>query len=74
MRPEGADVTDTENPRPVTAAEFDRLHEAEARGTVAARLAAGAYGEEYPAEVQAYGTTTKWVLGRLVSGDTPRPG
>jgi ubiquinone/menaquinone biosynthesis C-methylase UbiE len=59
-------MTDTEEPR-FTAAGFDRVHEAEARGILPARLAAEAYGEEYPSDVQPYGMTTKWVLGRLVS-------
>jgi SAM-dependent methyltransferase len=46
---------------------FDRAH-----GTTANelmwRLSREAYGEQYPDEVQPWGMTTWWTLGRLVSG------
>ena len=52
---DGAGMTDSEQPRSFTPAEFDFAHEAEARGTVTTRLAAEAYGREYPSDVQPYG-------------------
>lgn len=57
-----------------TPGEFDAAHEAESQGVVTARLAAEAYGEEYPADVAPYGMTTKWLLGRLVSETKLGPG
>jgi ubiquinone/menaquinone biosynthesis C-methylase UbiE len=55
-------------PRPdLTPEAFDRAH-----GTTASdimwRLSRLAYGDEYPDEIQPWGMTTWWTLGRLVSG------
>lgn len=50
-----------------TAESFDLMHETFDRETIGTRLAAEAYGADYPAEVQAFGMTTWWVLGRYVS-------
>ena len=57
-----------------TPEEFDSIHEAEARGQVSARLSAEAYGEEYPSDVHPFSSTTKWLLGRLVSETKLGPG
>jgi len=61
-------------PRPISPATFDQAHGATAHSELIWRLAAQAYGEDYPAEVQPWGMTTLWVLGRCVSGLRVGPG
>jgi ubiquinone/menaquinone biosynthesis C-methylase UbiE len=51
-----------------TTATFDQAHGISARSELVQRLAAEAYGVDYPAEVQPWGMTTWWTLGRCVSG------
>src|SRR6266700_4167208 len=63
-----------ETPRPISAATFDQAHGVTARSALIWRLAAQAYGEDYPAEVQPWGMTTWWVLGRCVAGLLVGPG
>jgi ubiquinone/menaquinone biosynthesis C-methylase UbiE len=57
-----------------TADGFDLVHETFDRETIGTRLAAEAYGADYPAEVQPFGMTTWWVLGRFVSELRVGPG
>lgn len=47
-------------------AEFDLDHGVSANSELLWKLAAEAYGEDYPSEVQPWGMTTWWVLGRAV--------
>jgi ubiquinone/menaquinone biosynthesis C-methylase UbiE len=54
-------------PWPISPEAFDEEHAATGRSEVIWRLAAEAYGEDYPAEVRPWGLTTWWVLGRCVS-------
>jgi ubiquinone/menaquinone biosynthesis C-methylase UbiE len=61
-------------PLPTSSATFDEEHGATGRSELIWRLAAEAYGEDYPAEVQPWGLTTWWVLGRCVSGLRVGPG
>jgi ubiquinone/menaquinone biosynthesis C-methylase UbiE len=61
-------------PMPISPAIFDEEHDALGRSELIWRLAAQAYGEDYPAEVQPWGLTTWWVLGRCVSGLRVGPG
>ncbi len=61
-------------PRPISAATFDQAHGVTARSELVRRLAAQAYGEDYPAEVEPWGMTTWWVLGRCVSALRVGPG
>ena len=61
-------------PTPISSAGFDQAHSVTARSELVWRLAAQAYGEDYPAEVQPWGMTTFWVLGRCVSGLRVGPG
>src|SRR2546428_13275150 len=61
-------------PRPISAATFNQAHGATAHSELVWRLAAQAYGEDYPSEVQPWGMTTFWVLGRCVSGLRVGPG
>jgi ubiquinone/menaquinone biosynthesis C-methylase UbiE len=60
--------------RPVSAETFDEGFAAMARSDLLWRLAAQAYGEDYPAEVQPWGMTTWWTLGRCVSALRVGPG
>jgi ubiquinone/menaquinone biosynthesis C-methylase UbiE len=57
-----------------TAEAFDAVHETFDQNTIGTRLAAEAYGADYPAEVQPFGMTTWWVLGRFVSELRVGPG
>src|SRR6266542_3895470 len=61
-------------PRPVSPSTFDRAHGFTARSELIWRLAAQAYGADYPEEVQALGMTTWWTLGRCVSALRVGPG
>jgi ubiquinone/menaquinone biosynthesis C-methylase UbiE len=53
---------------------YDLVHETFERATIAGQLAAEAYGADHPAEVQPFGMTTWWVLGRYVSELRVGPG
>ncbi len=55
-------------------ATFDREYGAIASTNKVWELAAEAFGEEYPVEVQPWGATTWWTLGRLVALARLRPG
>lgn len=59
---------------PISPAVFDEGYVDIARSDLIWRLAAEAFGEDYPAEVQAWGSTTWWVLGRCVSALRVGPG
>jgi ubiquinone/menaquinone biosynthesis C-methylase UbiE len=61
-------------PMPISPATFDEEHGATGRSELIWRLAAKAYGEDYPAEVRPWGLTTWWVLGRCVSALRVGPG
>jgi ubiquinone/menaquinone biosynthesis C-methylase UbiE len=62
-------------PRPeVTVETFDRAHGTTAKNELLWQLAGEAYGPDYPAELQAWGMTTWWTLGRFVSGLRVGPG
>jgi ubiquinone/menaquinone biosynthesis C-methylase UbiE len=54
-------------PDVLNAAAFDVAFTAMAGSDLHRELAARAYGEDYPLEVEPYGMTTWWTLGRLVS-------
>ncbi len=56
----------TELPSDFTAEAFDRGY-AQLGAEIVWRLAAEAYGDQYPSEVRPYGMTTTWLLGRYVS-------
>jgi SAM-dependent methyltransferase len=58
----------------LTAAGFDKVHEATAKSTLLREFAALAYGNEYPAEVAPTGMTTWWILGRCIAGLRVGPG
>ena len=55
-------------PPPITADDFDRAHEGRARASFLWRVSNCAYGADCPSELQAWGMTTWWTLGRFVSG------
>ncbi len=55
-------------PTRITVDTFDQAHGVTAQSTLFQSLAAQAYGLDYPAEVQPYGMTTWWTLGRCISG------
>jgi ubiquinone/menaquinone biosynthesis C-methylase UbiE len=59
---------------PISPETFDEEHDATGRSEVIWRLAAEAYGEDYPSEVRPWGLTTWWVLGRCVSAMRVGPG
>jgi ubiquinone/menaquinone biosynthesis C-methylase UbiE len=61
-------------PAPFTSSTFDQAHGVTARSELIWRLAAQAYGPDYPAEVQPWGLTTWWVLGRCISALRVGPG
>ncbi len=52
----------------ITPEAFDRAHGTTANSKLMWRLAREAYGADYPGELQPYGVTTWWTLGRFVSG------
>jgi ubiquinone/menaquinone biosynthesis C-methylase UbiE len=61
-------------PMPISAETFDDGFASMAGSDLLWQLAAEAYGEEYPAEVQPWGMTTWWTLGRCVSSLRIGPG
>jgi ubiquinone/menaquinone biosynthesis C-methylase UbiE len=69
----GVEMTDplpganVELPPEITAKVFDRAHGETASSELLWRLSAEAYGADYPTEVQPWGMTTWWTLGRWVS-------
>src|SRR5947209_572953 len=73
-RPPGPTRREAPAPKPFSSATFDQAHGIAARSDLIWRLSAQAYGEDYPAEVQPWGMTTWWVLGRCVSGLRVGPG
>ena len=52
----------------ITPETFDRAHGTTAKSELMWRLARKAYGDDYPGELQPWGMTTWWTLGRFVSG------
>lgn len=61
-------------PRPITPEDFDRAHGQAAKSELLWRVSSDAYGADCPTELQAFGMTTWWTLGRFVSGVRLRPG
>lgn len=61
-------------PPQMNAAGFDRAHGSTANSELLRRLARQAYGADYPEEVQPWGMTTWWGLGRFVSSLKVGPG
>jgi SAM-dependent methyltransferase len=52
----------------VTPEAFDRAHGTTAKSELMWRLAREAYGADYPGELEPWGMTTWWTLGRFISG------
>jgi len=63
-----------ERPPDLNPAAFDLAHGGIAKHDLLWRLAAEAYGRDYPAELEAWGMTTWWTLGRYVSELMVGPG
>lgn len=63
-----------DRPAGMTGAAYDAGYSAAARTPLLRDLAAQAYGEDYPAEVEPFGMTTWWVLGQLVAHARVGPG
>jgi ubiquinone/menaquinone biosynthesis C-methylase UbiE len=61
-------------PSPITADDFDRAHGQAAKSDLLWRVSNGAYRADCPTELQAWGMTTWWTLGRFVSGLRLSPG
>jgi ubiquinone/menaquinone biosynthesis C-methylase UbiE len=61
-------------PMPISPAAFDQEHAATGRSELIWHLAAEAYGEDYPAEVQPWGLTSWWILGRCIAALRVGPG
>jgi SAM-dependent methyltransferase len=61
-------------PRPISAEDFDRAHGQAATSDLLWRLSERVYGADYPVELQVWGMTTWWTLGRCVTGLRLRPG
>jgi ubiquinone/menaquinone biosynthesis C-methylase UbiE len=61
-------------PRPVTAEDFDRAHGQAAKSELLWQVSNRAYGADCPTELQAWGMTTWWTLGRFISGLRLGPG
>lgn len=61
-------------PAPVTVDDFDRAHGQYAKSKLLWQVSKRAYGADCPTEVQAWGMTTWWTLGRFVSGLRLGPG
>jgi len=61
-------------PPPITADDFDRAHGQAAKSDLLWRVSNGAYRADCPTELQAWGMTTWWTLGRFVSGLRLSPG
>ncbi|WP_426515623.1 class I SAM-dependent methyltransferase [Diaminobutyricibacter sp. McL0618] len=53
-------------PSTITADAFDQAHTDAAFGTIMARMAREAYGDDYPEEVDPYGMSTLWTLRAFV--------
>ncbi|HEY5362109.1 MAG TPA: hypothetical protein VIJ82_31235, partial [Streptosporangiaceae bacterium] len=51
----------------ITPETFDRAHGTTAKSELMWRMAREAYGADYPEELQAWGMTTWWTLGRFIS-------
>jgi ubiquinone/menaquinone biosynthesis C-methylase UbiE len=60
--------------RGIAAEDFDRAHEETAKSPLLWALSESAYGADCPTEIQAWGMTTWWTLGRFVSGLRLAPG
>jgi ubiquinone/menaquinone biosynthesis C-methylase UbiE len=58
----------------ISAADFDVDHGVSAKSGLLFRLAAEAQGEDYPSEIEPWGGTSWWVLGRAVGGLKVGPG
>jgi hypothetical protein len=58
----------------LTPADFDLDHGVSANSELLWRLAAEAYEGDYPSEIQPWGFTTWWVLGRAICGLKVGPG
>jgi len=56
-----------ERPPDLDPASFDRAHGGIAKHDLPWRLAKEAYGRDYPEEIEAWGMSTWWTLGRYVS-------
>jgi ubiquinone/menaquinone biosynthesis C-methylase UbiE len=54
--------------RGVTAEDFDRAHEETSKSDLLWQVSSDAYGRDCPRELQAWGMTTWWTLGRFVAG------
>jgi ubiquinone/menaquinone biosynthesis C-methylase UbiE len=63
-----------DRPPDLTPAAFDLAHREISRHDLPWRLAAEAYGRDYPAEIEAWGMSTWWTLGRYVSELKVGPG
>jgi ubiquinone/menaquinone biosynthesis C-methylase UbiE len=63
--PQGADLS---------ADSFDRAHGTAAKSEILWRLGREVHGPDYPEELQCWGMTTWWTLGRFVSGLRVAPG
>lgn len=61
-------------PGPVTVDDFDRAHGHLAKSELFWQVSNGAYGADCPTELQAFGMTTWWTLGRFVTGLRLSPG
>jgi ubiquinone/menaquinone biosynthesis C-methylase UbiE len=61
-------------PLPLTAEDFDRDHGQTAQSELLWRVSSGAFGVDCPTELQAWGGTTWWTLGRFVAGLRLSPG
>jgi hypothetical protein len=70
LLPRGAVVP----PVPVTVDDFDRAHGQYAKSELFWQVSKRTYGADCPTEVQAWGMTTWWTLGRFVSGLRLGPG
>ena len=68
--PRGAVVS----PRGVTAEDFDRAHDETAQSDLLWRVSNTAYGADCPTELQAWGMTTWWTLGRFIGALRLSPG
>lgn len=63
-----------ERPEGFTGAAFDEGFRGRTTHRVEAELAAQAYGEDHPSEVEPFGMTTWWTLGQLVAYARLQPG
>jgi ubiquinone/menaquinone biosynthesis C-methylase UbiE len=61
-------------PSPVTVDDFDRAHGKAAKSDLLWQVSNRAYGHDCPTELQAWGGTTWWTLGRFVTGLRLSPG